>query len=96
MLGPQGVALLGSVALLHGCGLVGGSVLLYVLDFEVLYAQAMLSVVHSLVLLPVDQDVELSAPSPAPCLPECCHIYHHNGNGLNLRNCTSTPTKCFP
>jgi hypothetical protein len=23
--------------------------------------------------MPVDQDVELSATSPAPCLPACCH-----------------------
>jgi hypothetical protein len=27
-----------------------------------------------------DQDAELSAPSPAPCLPACCH----GENGLNL------------
>ena len=40
------------------------------------------SVTHSL-LLPTDQDVELSAPS-APCLPERCHAFHHNDNGLNI------------
>jgi hypothetical protein len=51
--------------------------------FEVSYAQAMPSVAHSL-LLPADQDVEISAPSPAPCLPPCCHASHHDDNGLNL------------
>lgn len=35
-------------------------------------------------LLPVDQDVELSAPSPAPCLPACCHVSCYDNNGLNL------------
>ncbi|EDL12950.1 mCG145948, partial [Mus musculus] len=34
--------------------------------------------------LPSDQDVELSAPSPAPNLPGCRHASHHFGNGLNL------------
>jgi hypothetical protein len=37
--------------------------------FEVSDTQAGPSVAHSLLLLPVDQDVELSAPSPVPCLP---------------------------
>ena len=41
--------------------------------FEVSCAQAMLSVAHSLLLLPLDPDVELSAPSPVPCLPVCCY-----------------------
>jgi hypothetical protein len=51
--------------------------------FEVLYAQASPSVtVPSLV--PVDQDVELSASLPAPSLPERCHASHNNDNGLNL------------
>ena len=39
--------------------------------FEVSYAQAMPSVTHSLLLLSADQDVELSAPSPAPFA--ACH-----------------------
>ena len=49
------MALLGGVALLEElchCGV----------GFEVFYAQTMLNVAHSL-LLPSDQDVELSAPS---------------------------------
>jgi len=50
--------------------------------FEVSDAQARPHV--SLFLLPADQDVELEAPSPAPCLPARCHISHHDYNGLNL------------
>ena len=37
------------------------------MDFKVSYAQTPPSVGHSLLFLPVDQDVELSAP-PAQCL----------------------------
>jgi hypothetical protein len=37
---------------------------------------------YSPLLLPVDQDVELSAPSPAPCLPADCHASQHDDNGL--------------
>ena len=29
-------------------------------------------------------DVELSAPSPAPSPPACCHAARHDENGLNL------------
>ena len=53
------------------CGLVGQSVALLEegchcgAGFEVSYAQAMPSVANSF-LLPVEQEVELSAPSPAP------------------------------
>jgi hypothetical protein len=64
ILGPI-VALLGGVALLEEVRHWGG--------FEVSYSQAVPSVAHSLLLLPVDWDVELSAP-PAPCLPGCCHV----------------------
>ena len=53
-------------------------------DFKVSYAQATLSVAHILSMLPVDQDVELSAPPPAPCLPACCRASCHDDNGLNL------------
>ena len=52
------------------CGLVGGSMSLG-MGFEVLKA---------FFLLPVDPDVELSATSPASCLPAC----HYDDNGLNL------------
>ena len=59
---PQGLALLGGVALLE----------------EVCHYTQW----HSL-LFSMNQDVELSAPSPAPCLPGCCHVSHHDDNGLN-------------
>nr|XP_048297365.1 uridine-cytidine kinase-like 1 isoform X4 [Myodes glareolus] len=32
----------------------------------------------------VEQDVELSASSPAPCLPACCPVSRHDDNGLNF------------
>jgi hypothetical protein len=35
-------------------------------------------------LLSTDLDVELSASSPAPCVPACCYASHHDDNGLNL------------
>ena len=35
-------------------------------------------------LLPPDLDVELSASSPAPCLPTQHHASHHEENWLNL------------
>ena len=38
----------------------------------------------SLFLLPMNSDVELSAISPAPCLPVCCHDSCHDDNGLTL------------
>jgi hypothetical protein len=44
----------------------------------------MLSVAHILLLLLVDQDLELTAPSLALCLPLRCHASHHDDNGVNL------------
>ena len=35
-------------------------------------------------LLFLDSDVELLAPSPAPCLPACYRASHHDDNGLNF------------
>ena len=47
------------------------------LGFEVSYAQAPSSVEYSHLLLPGRQDIELSTPSPALCLPgHCCASYH--------------------
>jgi hypothetical protein len=63
--------------------------------FDVLYAQAIPSVGHSLLMLLVDQDVDLSAPSLVPCLPACYHVSHHDCNGLNLQNCKLAPIKFF-
>jgi hypothetical protein len=37
-----------------------------------------------LLLQSVDQYVNLSANSLAPCLPECCHASHLDNYGLNL------------
>jgi hypothetical protein len=47
-------------------------------------------------LLPADQDIELSAPSPAPCLPACYHASCLDDDGLNLWTCKPTPIKCCP
>ena len=51
--------------------------------FEVVYTQATPSVGHSHSLLPVNQDVEHSAPFPAPYLPAGHHV-HHDDNRLKL------------
>jgi hypothetical protein len=50
--------------------------------FGVSNAQARPSV--SVFLLPVDPDVELSATSPAPCLPACQHVSCLADIGLKL------------
>jgi hypothetical protein len=47
----------------------------------------------ALFCLPLEQDVELSAP-PAPYLPGCCHASLLDDNGLNLRTCKPAPIKC--
>lgn len=67
------------------CGLVRGGVALVEKACHctgralrsLLYAWAMPSVVHSLSLLPVDQDVANSGLSPVPCRPACCHASYH-------------------
>ena len=33
------------------------------------------------------EDLELSAPSSAPCFPRCYHASHHDDNGMNLWTC---------
>ena len=57
--------------------------LLWRLALNHIYAQAVFGETHSPFLLPVDQDVELSAPL-SPCLPTRCHASHHDDNELNL------------
>jgi hypothetical protein len=52
--------------------------------FEVSYVQVIPCVSHSLLLLPIDQAIELSVPSPAPCLPARCHVSHGDYNGQSL------------
>ena len=75
MLGPLAVALLGDVALLEEvCHYMEA-------DFKVSFPQARPS---SFLLLPVDQDVELSAPSLALYPPLTCHASCHDDNGQYL------------
>ena len=64
----QGVALLGGVALLEWLWPCWKKC---VMNLEVSAAQAKLNAARCLFLLPVDPDIDLSAPSPAPCLPAC-------------------------
>lgn len=74
------------------CGVIGGGMGLSCLrkcvtigvSFEVTYAQATACMENSFFLLPVYQDVELLAPSSAPCLPGSCHASHHDENKLSL------------
>lgn len=49
----------------------------------------------SLFPLPEDQDVELSATSPAKCLPAHCHTPYHDDNGLTSETVSKPPIKCF-
>jgi len=96
--GPQ--RLIWMLGIIRRCGLVGVSVTLLeevshcvgglwgllVVKFHLVW--------NSPLLLPVDQDAELSVLSPAPCLPRCCHASCHDDNGLNIRNCKPVPVKC--
>jgi hypothetical protein len=50
--------------------------------FEVLCAQARPSLF--MLFLLSDLDVQLTVPSPPPCLPACCHASCHDDSGLNL------------
>lgn len=59
-----------------------------------IYAQATISVVQNLLLLPLDLDVELLASS-AQCQPLYCHPMCHDNNQLNLRNCRLASIKWF-
>ena len=76
MLGPQGVAVLGDMALLEEVCYCGG-------EFEVSCAQATASMAHSTLLLLAGQAVDLSAPSLTLCLPVGCRASQHD-NRLNL------------
>jgi hypothetical protein len=42
-------------------------------------------------LLPADPDVELSAPSPAPCLSLSCHASCYDDNGLIFLTISQPP-----
>jgi hypothetical protein len=52
--------------------------------FEATYAQAVPTVAYSL-LLPMEQIVELSARSLAPCMPACHHVSCHDDNGVTSK-----------
>ena len=69
LVGPQGMALLEGVALLEYVWPYWRKCITVEAGFEVSYAQATPSVAQSLLLLLMNQDVELSNPSPAPSLP---------------------------
>ena len=84
LVGPQGMAVLEDVALLEYVWPYWRKCSTVEAGFEVSYAQATPSVEHSLLLLLVDQDVDLSDSSPAPCLPSCCHACCQADNGLIL------------
>lgn len=58
-------------------------------------AQANPSVAHILLLLPADPGVELSASSPASCLPVHCHASHQDDNGLTLNSFSGTMSACL-
>ena len=51
---------------------------------EGLRVQAALRMARTLSLLPTNQDVELLALSPAPCLPAHCYVSCHIDNGPSL------------
>ena len=95
MFGPWGVALLGGVALLEEvchCGLG----LLVLKLWPVCVTVSSWPPVEDSLWLPSDQDVELSAPSPAPCLPAGCHVVCHDDKGLNLWNCKPASIEYLP
>jgi hypothetical protein len=72
------------------CGLARGSVSLGA-SLEVSRAQAYcLLLTDCLLLLPA----ELSAPSPALCLPAHCLVSHHDGQ-WRILNYKPAPMKCF-
>lgn len=81
---PEGIALLRGVVLLEEVYYCGGWLWGYTCSS---YVQS-----HSLLLLPLGQDVELSASSPAPCISGCCHNSHHEDNGLKLWSCKPAPS----
>lgn len=59
---------------------------------DVFYAQASPRVTQSFLLLPADQNVELSASFVAPGLPVHGRVPHHDDNGLTSRT-QASPTE---
>ena len=67
-----------------GCGLGVGVVLLKkVCHCEAETGALRFQKLKAVFPMPVDPDVELSATSPAPCLPTYHHAPHHDNNGLS-------------
>lgn len=77
MLGPQEMTLLMR-------GLIGGSVSMCVCVGGLLGVLCVSYAQHGSFLLPVNQDIKLSASSPVPCLPAGCLTSCRDSNGLNL------------
>lgn len=77
------MALLGGVSLLEYVSPSWRKCIIMEVSFNILYAQAMPSVAQNLLLVPADEDVELSCPFPAPCLPAHYHVSCHVDDGLN-------------
>lgn len=63
------------------CGHIGGSVSVWGWTLRELPLSCLRMPVFF--CLPTEQDVGLSAPSPEPCLPGCCHASPHLDNGQN-------------
>jgi hypothetical protein len=63
---------------------------LWGVDFELSYAQVLSGVESFSSWLPLNQDLELSAP-PAPCLPAHCHATRHEDDGLKTSEPVSQP-----
>lgn len=53
------------------------------LDFELSYAQAVPHAAPSSILLPGDQDADLTAPSSVTCLSVWYPDFHHDDNGVD-------------
>jgi hypothetical protein len=77
------------------CGLLAGSLSLWG-GLQGLLCSSYAQCGSQSLLLPDDQDAELSAPFTASCLPACCHASCHDNHGLNLSKCKPALIKCFP
>jgi hypothetical protein len=87
---PWRVSLLGDVALLEEvCHCEGGL-------WGLIHRLKPCPVLRRCPLLALDKDVWLLASGPAPCLLACCHVPHHDDNGLSLWHCKPAHIKCFP
>ena len=100
MLGPQGLALLGGMALFQKvwpCMSLWGWALRSPMPklFTVWHQSLLLASTKDWLPSSTDQEVELLAPS-ALSLPAQCHVFHHDDNGINPWNFKTAPMKCLP